>query len=281
MNRINKRGHNETYFSGMHLRFSDLRYKIQNKYLSTYLPKSPYPTQFHVSEVRHDTNLSGFQAILSDSGFKDPGAQGLVWWSLAVSSNDIADAERRFLQLQGVNNGCKPFLHKFTSSPAFCKSSRLGNLRFTFPIPELLAVYADQFCMGQAPQMRIYETVVYKQEVMYAIVIHAADVQKDFEKYPLLEDHPSATCVFQDGKIVWRPQGLSKTHAFRLSARMLATKVPTKKRKFFMWDHVVLAFHVPQGKVFRFKKETLVNHLSLCQGAPPKLNTEDFIKCDF
>ncbi|KAL6462530.1 hypothetical protein MHYP_G00289520 [Metynnis hypsauchen] len=31
---------------------------------------------------------------------------------------------------------------------------------------ELLASYSTQFCIGQAPQMRIYEMVVYKQEGM-------------------------------------------------------------------------------------------------------------------
>ncbi|XP_026866605.2 uncharacterized protein si:ch211-197h24.8 [Electrophorus electricus] len=288
MDRINRRGHKEKYFVGKHLRFCEIKYQILNNYLSTYPPRFPCPTEFHVSELRHDTNFSGLQAILSDPGFKDPGtgtnaSQGLVWWSLAITGNGIADAERRFLLQKGVDNGCKPFLYKFTSSPAFRKASRLGNFRFTFPITELLESYADQFCQGRAPQMRIYETVVYKQEVMYAVVVHAPDVQKEFKKYPLLEDCSTAPCSFQDGKIVWRPQGLSKTHAFRLApaSKTLVKKVPRKKRKFCMWDHVVLAFHVPQDKIFRFEKETLVKHLSLCQGTLPNLNTEGFIKCEF
>ncbi|KAL6455545.1 hypothetical protein MHYP_G00353960 [Metynnis hypsauchen] len=241
MQRQNERGYNELSFQGEHLKFGQLQKRIQNKYLLSYqfVPKFPHPVEFYVSNLRHDTNFSSFQAILNDGGFKKPGngirsTQSLVWWSLAISEGDIADAERRFLG-DDKDYNCKPFLHKFTSSPAFRKSSRLGNFRFTFTMKELLASYSTQFCMGQAPQMRIYETVIYKQEVMHAIVVHGPDAKGEFKRYPLLQDSANG----------------------------------------------VLAFRVPQGMIFKFDQETLVKHLSLCQGAGPKLSNEEFIKCEF
>ncbi|XP_062841864.1 uncharacterized protein LOC134301197 isoform X2 [Trichomycterus rosablanca] len=274
----------EDHFPGEHLTFQSLREKIRRSYLNKYqfIPRSPHPVEFHVSNLRHDTNFSGFEGILGDGGFKDP-QRGLLWWSLSVSDSEIKDAEKHFLRHESNNNFdvdyVKPFLHKFTSSPAFRKSSRLGNFRFTFSIKELLNRYSEQFCMGQTPQMRIYGTVVYKQEVMYAIVVHGLDGQTEFGKCPLFQC--STVCEFQNEKILWKPEGMSNTHSFRLGYNLKAHRVPTRKRKYYMWDHVAMVFHVPKDKVFEFNKEMLLKHLSFCQGAEPKIITEEFIKCDF
>lgn len=288
MQRQNERGHKELFFQGKHLRFSELREKIQNGYLNRYqsVPNYPYPVEFRVSSLRHDTCLSSFQAILNDGGFKKPDVgitptPSLVWWSLDVSEEDIADAERRYTGNDG--NYYKPFLHKFTSSPAFRKSSRMGNFRFTFSVRDLLDSYSAQFCSGQAPQMRVYETVVYKQEVMYAIVVHGPDAQREFQRYPLLQDSPRAVCLFKNNKILWRAEAMSGTHAFQLSTdgELRVCRILKRYRWFYMWDHVTVAFHVPQGKIFRFDQECLLKHLRLCQGALPKLSKEPFIKCEF
>ena len=74
----------------------------------------------------------------------------LLWWSLSVGPDEIKSAERRLLektypdqkeeQLQ-MQQG---FLEKFTTSPAFLKTSRLGSYRFTFPLEELLEAYSKQ-----------------------------------------------------------------------------------------------------------------------------------------
>ncbi|XP_072515071.1 uncharacterized protein [Salminus brasiliensis] len=291
MDRQNERNHKEVFFPGQHLKFHELRERIRNVYLNRYqhIPRSPDPVEFHVSNLRHDTCYSSFQAIMRDGGFKKPGpevtsAKSLVWWSLAVSEDDIAEAECRFLQYFKMIEDCKPFLRKFTSSPAFRKSSRMGNFRFTFSLRGLLANYKAQFCMGQEPQIRIYETVVYKQEVMYSIVVHGPAAQNDFGKYPLLQDsRANAVCLFQGENILWRPEGMSKTHAFRLvmGEEVLARRVLRRKRQFYAWDHVAVAFHVPQGKTFKFDHGTLRSHLSLCQGAELNLSNEEFIQCDF
>ncbi|XP_066497769.1 uncharacterized protein si:ch211-197h24.8 [Hoplias malabaricus] len=289
MQRKNERGRTEVFFPGEHLGFPELAKKTTNSYLARYqlIPLYHERVEFCVSNLRHDTNYSGFQAIMKDGGLKKPGdamnsTQSLVWWSLAVSKDDIAGAEKRFLA--SVDHPeCKPFLHKFTTSPAFKMSSRMGNFRFTFPLRELLATYSIQFCKGQTPQIRIYETVVYKQEVMYALVVHGPEAQREFQKYPLLQNSHSAVRVFNNEMIWWRPEGMCTTNTFRLSQSqgIRAARVLTKKRKWFPWDHMAVAFHVPQGSIFKFDQEILLQHLSLCQGALPKLSNEDFIKCEF
>ncbi len=147
-------------------------------------------------------------------------------------------------------------------------------------IHELLRSYKQQFCAGQKPNIRIFDTVVYKQEVMYSIVIHAPCAHKLFSKYPLLEDTQDAVCGFHENTIIWRSQAMSKTHRFRLSRNMKAIPILKKKRKEYMWDNIGVAFHVPHGEIFHFSKEILTKSLRLCEGAQPKLNTEEFVKCE-
>ncbi len=90
----------------------------------------------------------------------------------------------------------------------------MGHFRFSMSIHELLRSYQQQFCAGQKPNIHIFETVVYKQEVMYSIVIHAPRAHKLLSKYPLLEDTQDAVCGFHENTIIWRPQAMSKTQGY-------------------------------------------------------------------
>ena len=121
---------------------------------------------------------------------------------------------------------------------------------------------------------------MYKQEVMHAIVVHGPDAKREFKKYPLLQDSRNGVCEFHNDKILWRSEDMSKTHAFRLvqQQEIRVRHVLKKKRRFCAWNHLAVAFHVPQGMIFKFDQETLLKHLSLCQGAEPKLSNEGFIK---
>lgn len=61
--------------------------------------------------------------------------------------------------------------------------------------------------------MRIYETVLYKQEVMHVVLVHSPANQEDFSEYPLLlTDDLDAVCVFRDGRFIWRPEAMCETH---------------------------------------------------------------------
>lgn len=288
MFRTNEREHTELFYKGKHMRLSELKRKqIVNKYLyNKRIPSQPEKVEIRVSNLRHDTNLQGYHGIWNSEGFKKltqsvSPTRDLVWWSLDISRREITLAEEEYLNKQDFYYDVKPFLHKFTSSPAFLASSRMGNFRFSMPIHELLKNYKQQFCPGQEPIIRVFETVVYKQEVMYSFVIHAPHEQDLFSKYPLIQNTPDAVCELHEDTIIWRPQAMSKTHRFYLSEDMEAVRIPIFARQNYMWDNVGVAFHVPHGQIFSFSKDILTESLRLCEGAEPKLNSEQFVKCDF
>lgn len=239
-----------------------------------------------MSHLRHNTNLQGYRGICDSEGFKKPSqsdspTRDLVWWSPDISRHDITMAEDQYLNRQEFSNEVKPFLHKFTSSPAFLASSRMGNFRFSMSINELLKSYKQQFCADQKPIIRVFETAVYKQEVMYSIVIHAPHAQDLFSEYPLLQNSQHAVCEFRKDTIIWRPQAMSKTHRFYLSRNKQAIRIPIRARRNYMWDNIGVAFHVPHEQIFSFDKAILIKSLRLCEGAEPKLNSEEFVKCEF
>ncbi|RVE63340.1 hypothetical protein OJAV_G00135370 [Oryzias javanicus] len=103
-------------------------------------------------------------------------------------------------------------LKRFATSPAFSPKSRLGHFRFTFPLEEVLKAYSQQFCSGGQPVMRVYETVLYKQEIVYAVLVHSPDDQKNFSQYPLLTEDPNAVCFFREGRFFWRSEAMCETH---------------------------------------------------------------------
>ncbi|XP_003200245.1 uncharacterized protein si:ch211-197h24.8 [Danio rerio] len=287
MIRINERRCKERFYEGEHLKIWDLqRYRIPNNYIYNSVPAYPEGVEFHISRLRHDTNLRGYHGICNSSGFKKPTEsdspeRDLVWWSPDISRRDITAAEEQYLDKEEIEYPEKQFLHKFTSSPAFLSSSRLGNFRFSMPIHDLFESYKEQFCADLRPHIRIFETVVYKQEVMYSIVIHSPSARDLFSKYPLLKDTPNAVCVFRHGNIIWRPQAMSKRHSFRLSCNMQAIRIATAYREDYVWDNIGVAFHVPHGKTLSFTKKTLTKSLRLCKGAEPKSHNEEFVTCEF
>ncbi|KAI2655200.1 hypothetical protein ROHU_004984 [Labeo rohita] len=286
MLRINDRGHEELYYSGSHLWLNQLKSKqIQNAYLYKKIPQYPKEVEFRVTKLRHNTNFKGLLGIWNSQGFTKPipsdsAKHDLVWWSPDISKKDITSAEKQYLDTQQCYAE-KPFLHRFTTSPAFLSSSRMGNFRFSMPIDKLMCSFQQQFCPDQKPDIRTFETVVYKQEVMHSIVVHAPHARNLFSEYPLLEDTQDPACVFHEDTIIWRPQAICKTHRFRLSRDMKAIPIPVKARKEYMWDNIAVAFHVPHGQIFHFNEEILFESLRLCEGAYPKLNTEKFVKCEF
>lgn len=149
--RENRRRYKETNFR-THLKLRDLKkvQNLKNGYLwNKDIPQYPQP-EFHVTRLKHDTTRDGLRGIYDDEGFKNPYDSSLLWWSLKVGSNEINSAGTRLLKSTFPNltekqaqtrNG---FLKKFSTSPAFKESSRLGSYRFTFPLEEVLGAYSHQ-----------------------------------------------------------------------------------------------------------------------------------------
>ncbi|XP_071765426.2 uncharacterized protein LOC139919548 [Centroberyx gerrardi] len=293
--RVNRRGHTEHFVRGQHLKLTDLKEKAQhwNQYLSKEnIPPYPRP-EFHVSHLKHDTDRSGIDGIATEMGFCAPDREegpedpeypetlDLVWWSLAVGPEEIDSAEQRLLEetypdrTEEQARGQERFLGRFATSPAFLRTSRLGSYRFTFPLQELLEAYRKQFCFGSEPVLRVYETVLYKQEVMHSVVVHSHFYNQLFQDYPLLTDSPDAVCAYKDGHFIWRPEAMCETHSFQLVKKpyqnqMVAHLLSEPIHQFYVWDNVAVAFHLADGQTLKFDMNRLRDYLNFCEpGYPP------------
>ncbi|XP_061595118.1 uncharacterized protein LOC133459260 [Cololabis saira] len=286
--RKNSRDFQEHFVRNEHLNLDRLKEvararRLENQYLyKENIPESPHP-EFNMAYLTHDTNKWALRGIRRDEGFRDPSEDpnnpfngSLVWWSLAMGPEEIQSAETRFLEktfperTEEQAAAQQSFLSMFTTSPAFEKTSRLGSYRFTFPLEEVLGAYREQFCGDKEPIMRIYETVLYKQEVVHVVLVHSPDNQ-DFTNYPEVpNDDPNAICVFKDGTFIWRPEAMSETHGYKLVYRRDVNQVEVKDvdfPEFYIWDHVAVALHLEEGQVLKFDLEKLRNNIKYCAKA--------------
>ncbi|XP_039882971.1 uncharacterized protein LOC120730614 isoform X2 [Simochromis diagramma] len=275
----NRRGRLEHFLYCKHSRLNHLkqevqRYGLENQYIfSEDIPAYPRP-EFHVSRVKHDTERRGLCCIRVDDGFGDPHRQVLVWWSLAVGPEEIQEAETRLLEETHPNRTeeqaarQRSFLWRFASSPAFSEKSRLGSYRFTFPLQEVLTAYSEQFCSGAPPIMRVFMTSLYKQEVQYSVLVHSPANQLLFSRFPLLpDDDPDAVCAYRDGRFIWRPEAMCKTHSYELTHRPDGNHVDAQqliRRVFYVWDNVAVALHVENRRVLTFDADRLRQNLRFC-----------------
>ncbi|CAK6980044.1 uncharacterized protein LOC121910382 isoform X1 [Scomber scombrus] len=298
---INRRGHRENFCKGEHLKLRELKEKAQDletekkRYLfKDHIPPYPKP-EFHVTHLKHDTDGDGLYGIKESNGFCVPGREGpgkLLWWSLMVRPEDIQSAERRLLdqiypdRTEEQAQKQQPFLGKFATSPAFMDSSRLGSYRFTFPLEELLTAYSQQLCSGAQPVMRVFKTVLYKQEVVHAVLVHSPANQERFSEYPLLTDDPNAVCAYRDGCFIWRPEAMCETHSFELVYKRDENQVDVNQlfgygRPFYVWDNVAIALHVEEEQVLKFDAERLRENLTFCEKGPATItrpyNFHDFV----
>ncbi|KAM9466435.1 uncharacterized protein Hap1MRO34_015535 [Clarias gariepinus] len=271
--RINSRGKQEYFIKGQHVTLETLREQMslqdpQNpmmRYLEKDIPPYPTPVEFWVSKVAHVTAKSGFDGILESEQFK-PGAGEFSWWGLKINKEDILAAEK-FYKEQNLGHQAQelkkqePFLENFTLSPLF-KSDTFcyGNYRFTFPLSELMQWYKEQNCGGEEPVLRVYETVTYRQEIMYTVLIHSPENNKRFKEYPLLEKNKLVR--YQDGKIIWKAQAICETHWYKLVS---GEAQPLRSHQFYVWDHVSLVFHLPNDASFKIPRMRLIEALDACK----------------
>ncbi|KAJ0022481.1 hypothetical protein NQD34_009971, partial [Periophthalmus magnuspinnatus] len=291
------------YYYTQHLSVNQLKSKPENvhsNYLHVPVPSYPRP-ELHVSHVSHCTDEEGLSGILKDAGFRSPRywkeSPGVVWFSLTVSRAELTEAETRPMTIVHPNGAEEPYhpptnrepqpiLQTFATSPAFMSSSRLGSFCFTLPLQDVLETYSRQFCGGQKPVMRVWKTVLYKQQVMYAVLVHSPSPtnQETFREFPELKEEPSSICAFREEPrphVLWRPQAMSETHDFELVVNLEQNSLSVEsapfydedwkyRLRYFVWDNVALALHVGR-KVLRFEYEDLRGALRFCEkGDPPR-----------
>lgn len=279
----NDRGYTEYVFRRQHLHLTELKRETEakgltNQYLdivgSQMIPRYPRP-EFHVTHLKHDTGRDGLTGIRSESGFQGFSNRNpnLVWWSLCVTPEDIMSAEKRLLDescSQRTDEQAQmqqSFLGRFASSPAFLETSMLGSYRFTFPLKEVLDAYREQFCSGQRPIMRVWNTTLYSQEVMYTVLVHSPANQHLFSEYPLLTDEPDSICAFRDGCFIWRPEAMCGTFRFELihGDNQMRAEERVGYPQYYVWDQVAIALHVEDGEVLTFDPDRLRANLRFCE----------------
>ncbi|XP_065102159.2 uncharacterized protein [Paramisgurnus dabryanus] len=274
MKRKNARDVEETFFKGQHLRLCDLKKEnIEHMFLyKTNIPAYPESVEFHAQKLSHATGRHGLEGIFHELGFRQPSeTSGLLWFELSFTSYDIWSAERRFLKSLSSRTQL-PILKHFTTSKAFQKGSPYGNFCFTFSIRELLYFYGAQFCGGCSPVLHVYETVLYRQEILYSIVVHPRNIQI-YDRYPRLPDIGDGVCGYLDGTIWWRCQAPSETYKHRLNINQWNSHVHVSphKEEYFVWDHVCVAFHMEPGWVLHVDQDRLLKRVNVCQVSRPCL----------
>ncbi|XP_017332611.1 uncharacterized protein LOC108270429 isoform X1 [Ictalurus punctatus] len=271
--RINSREIKERFIKGKHCSLEELRVQMPRqrpvdymlKYLMKYIPPYPTPAEFWVSDVAHVTEEYGFMGILKSEQFRPP-VSDFSWWDIKINKEEIRAAEMRYVEKNfsiQAEELKKPeaFMETFTTSPLFQpEKSRYGNYRFTFPLTDLMQWYKKQNCGGEEPVLRVYETITYRQEIVYTVLIHSPEDNKLFEEYPLLE--ASEWVRYKDGRIIWNAQAISETHWYQFVSGEVQR---LNTYQFYVWDQVSLVFHLPNCKKIEIDRKRLINALEACK----------------
>ncbi|XP_058231796.1 uncharacterized protein LOC131343932 isoform X2 [Hemibagrus wyckioides] len=247
-------------YEGAHVSLSELRKNNpKHRYLrNKSIPRYPKYV-FQESNVCHVTEKSGLHGIFNDSGFRG-GDDGFLWWSLSMSANSMQK---------------QPYLEEFATSPAFQTESRYGNFRFTLPLTELLKQYSKQFCWRTSPILRVLGTKLYKQEIVYCVLVHP-QYMTHYRKYPRLPvniEPNTDLCGYSQKQMTWRCQSPSDNYEYGLEKNEddVGNASPLDRREYFVWDKVAVAFHMKKDWVLDFDLRHLLKHLSVCKVAPVKL----------
>ncbi|XP_076869264.1 uncharacterized protein LOC143519565 isoform X1 [Brachyhypopomus gauderio] len=274
----NFRGPPQIRKHGEHVSLSEFKeyWSVNNHYLSkTNIPSYPESVLFRISRVCHVTGESGVRGIIGDGGFRRLD-DNFLWFSLYVSENEISSAERRFLRwsLEDGYRAQRPLLEKFTTSPAFQRESRYGNFCFNFPIRKVLHLYSRQFCGQSAPVLRVLGTELYRQEILYSVLVHPPHVHQ-YNDYPRLPSGMGGVCGYREGCMSWTCQSPSDCYNYSLKVDDRKCKMSAKRlgnvEYYYVWDHVAMAFHMEPGWTFSIDREELLENVSVCDMTKPNL----------
>lgn len=253
---------------------------------------------FPVYNVKHVTEKTALYGIWGEEGFKKtkyekrPEFRDLLYWSADISSEDLEKARqqayekvRRVIVPSDDRKFSGELREQFGNSPAFKESvSRYGNFKFSFPLWDLLSWYKDQHCGGGEPQMKILGTKLYKLEIAHYIVVHSPTTDKfiGLPEVPAVQgsSDPLPFVYWMDGTLYWRPESTSIPLKVTVSEDGVVRQecfAPCRDFKlrgtcshiedgiYGVWNHLILAFHLPNCHL-KIPKEKLLQNLTACDG---------------
>ncbi|XP_075044029.1 uncharacterized protein LOC142103751 [Mixophyes fleayi] len=258
---------------------------------------------FPITHLQHVTDWDSVRGICNQEGFtvkqrgNRPGFNELLCWSAAVSSDDTEtahqeayDAVREVIPPADAELYQGEIKEQFANSPAFSTTSRYGNFRFSFPLSDLLSLYKSQHCGDGEPQLRILGTDIYKQEIAHYIVVHGPDTDQ-FNDLPKVHSmsKPRPFVFWKDETLFWRPESTSVYLKVKISEDGSVFKdcyqsydqfltygrcSHENDKTFSVWNHLVLAFHLPNQHYLKIPKQDLLENLTDCGAGYPYLGKE-------
>ncbi|XP_044150722.1 uncharacterized protein LOC122938912 [Bufo gargarizans] len=264
------------------------------------------PVEFSISGLQHCTTMDSTRKILESQSFigrehEREELKDLFFWSVNVPSTDIEKAQeeaythvQEHIPPQEAKKYKEEITKQFANSPAFNQASRYGNFRFSYQFSDLLSLYEAQFCEGKKPQLSILGTDVYKQEIAHYVVVHCPDSTrfKDHPRVPRLQTRcePLPNVFLVDDTLYWRPESTSNALKVRTKdGHITACNQPEPCKSFensghcfhydrCAWNHLVIAFHIPQGDALKIPVENLIKHLSACSALDPFMKENSRMK---
>lgn len=215
-------------------------------------------TRIPINNLAHFTRKDNAANIIASLGFKggmkkinkDNIQASLSWWSpkfteedINLVRNTIDRAIRPFYDDE--NDDPKSLKNQFATSDAFIPQAwRYGSIFFEYGIDELCQHYKryrnNNIRQENNIQYKILGTYVYRQEIMYAVLV-CSDKDKRFVGYPAVPGDGNNEAVVTHNNLnwVWRPRATSTTITRLAGFRQIL--------EFRRWEHVAFAFYVPKG----------------------------------
>lgn len=203
-------------------------------------------TKIPINNLAHFTSKGNATRIIASGGVKgrmkkidedengDDIRASLSWWSPKFTEEDINlvrnTLDKAIRPFYGDDDDQESLRNQFAESDAFKpKGWRYGDVFFEYGIDELCRLYKDYRAIGKEKkiQFKILGTYVYKQEIMYAVLV-CSDEDKQFADYPVAHSNLNW---------VWRPQATS--------SKIVRLDRFHQRPQFRRWENVAFAFYVP------------------------------------
>ncbi|XP_073525971.1 uncharacterized protein [Phyllobates terribilis] len=242
--------------------------KIRHEYHYMQVP-------FPITKVQHVTTAECMSDILESQCFSARSRkkyfEDLTFWSAQISKDDINTAfEDAYQSIQGdfspqfLSQYKQDIRDQFANSPAFKNfESRYGSFMFSFSLSDLLDLYETQHCGSKKPLFKYLGTDLFKKEIAHYIVIHSPDTDEfdDLQQVPRFWTDVERPVYWTEQKLYWRPESTSEKLTVLFSQYFLRK---LEYEKFCVWNNLVFAFHLPEGRSLRIQREQLLENLSAC-----------------